>query len=139
MNRAVFVATLGAAPQVVTLTLDALLAQGVLIERVIVVHTLPDRAPVQQSLARLEREFFRAHQYPERLAFVSHLLAGENGPLSDVVTPADLKDISQKTTVFFLYSTLKDRGGMKMQNSGRAQTKSIFRKHAIFAFLPVPW
>ncbi len=90
MNRAVFVATLGAAPQVVTLTLDALLAQGVSVERVVTVHTLPDRPPIQQSLARLEREFLYVRPYPEQLVFAPHLLAGENGPLLDVVTSEEI-------------------------------------------------
>ena len=108
MSRAAFVATLGAAPQVVTLTLDALLAQNVPVERVVVVHTLPDRPPIQDALPPLEREFLQARSYPARLVFVPHLLAGENGPLADVVTPEEIDTAFQ--SLYTLLRQLKYAG-----------------------------
>lgn len=53
----VFVATLGGQPQIVTLALDQLLAQGVPINEVVVVHLALDNPRYQASLHRLAGEF----------------------------------------------------------------------------------
>jgi len=124
MNRAVFVATLGAAPQVVTLTLDALLTKGVPVKRVVVVHTLPDQPPIQQSFARLEHEFLHLRPYSEQLIFAPHLLAGENGPLSDVVTPEEIDTAFQN--FYTLLRQLKYGGyQVHLSLSGGRKTLSL--------------
>ena len=56
MAETVFIATLGAEPQVVTLALDALLAESESISRVLVVHTAADRPPLSESLKVLQAE-----------------------------------------------------------------------------------
>lgn len=55
MTETVLVATLGAEPQVVTLTLDALTARGVVINRVVIVHTNPQLPPIDDSLKALHQ------------------------------------------------------------------------------------
>jgi len=102
MPESVFVATLGAEPQVVTLALDALLTQGMDIHRVIVIHTLDDREPIRSSLRRLHQEFIVDQFYGLPLRFDSHLLAGSSGPLADVITPAEIEDAFQS-----LYTLLR--------------------------------
>lgn len=88
----VLIATLGAEPQVVTLVLDALLARGISITRVIVVHTLPHREPVRSALARLQTEFLAKQYYGPDLVFIPHLLAGSHGPLDDVTSVQEIQD-----------------------------------------------
>ena len=92
MSETIYVATLGAAPQVVTLALDALLARGEKVGRVVVVHTAPDREPVRSSLARLRRDFVLERRYGHRILFTPHTLAGSSGPLPDVTTPDEIDD-----------------------------------------------
>src|ERR671939_35812 len=53
----VCIATLGGQPQVVTLALDALFAQGVCISEDIIVHLSTQNPRYQAALARLAQEF----------------------------------------------------------------------------------
>lgn len=92
MNDTILIATLGAEPQVVTLTLDSLLARGDRITCVTVVHTVPEHEPVRSSLRSLRHEFVVGRFYGDEILFVPHLLAGTSGPLADVVTPTDIDD-----------------------------------------------
>ena len=93
--NSIFVATLGAEAQVVTLALDALLARNVKISRVVVVHTLPTTEPVQASLRRLQDEFVTQRFYGNDIMFSPHLLGGSSGPLADVVTPDEIDSAFQ--------------------------------------------
>lgn len=95
MNEAVLVATLGSQPQVVTLVLDALLAQGANITRVIVVHTRADIEPIQTSLAALRKEFLVNRAYGDHIVFIPQPLAGSSGQLVDVITPREIDDAFQ--------------------------------------------
>lgn len=54
--QSVLVVTLGAEPQVVTLTLDALLNRGFEIRRVAILHTSPSSPAIRDALARLRAE-----------------------------------------------------------------------------------
>ena len=92
MSEEILVATLGAEPQVVTLTLDILLSQGVRISRVVIVHTLPDREPVRSSLAILNREFLEQKTYGSEIIYTPYLLAGSTGPLNDISSPQQIDD-----------------------------------------------
>ena len=92
MNSRILIATLGAEPQVVTLTLDSLLARGERITSVVLVHTTPDNEPVRSSLQSLYREFVVKRSYGNEVLFVPHLLAGTSGPLADIVTPSEIDD-----------------------------------------------
>ena len=50
MTDAVFIATLGAEPQVVTLTLDTLLERTIPITQVVVAHTDASREPIHGAV-----------------------------------------------------------------------------------------
>jgi len=55
--KSVFIATLGAQPQVVTLALDTLLAQGEQIDETVVVYLSAQTERVPQAIRALNREF----------------------------------------------------------------------------------
>ncbi len=69
--RTVMVATVGGQPQVVTFALDALLAQGVSVEEIYLLHLSPRNPRVAASLKRLLAEFeagiYRAANHPCRV------------------------------------------------------------------------
>lgn len=90
MPEVVLIATLGAAPQVVTLTLDALMALGEKISRVIVVHTNPVYEPVHTSLGQLHNEFIKMRHYGDDLLYNPHVLVHSEGPLADIATTEEL-------------------------------------------------
>lgn len=91
MPETIFIATLGAEPQVVTLALDALLASKEPISRVIVVHTAADRPPIDASLRTLQAEFLEYNYYGNQLLFIPHILADSAGPLADVATASEIE------------------------------------------------
>jgi len=84
------IATVGAKPQLVTLALDLLLAQGKLVRQVVVIHTTLDRPETRASIARLGGEFALA--YPGvRLRPVC--LCDEAGePLDDVTSEPAIRE-----------------------------------------------
>jgi CRISPR-associated protein Csx14 len=90
MTEHVLVATLGAEAQVITLSLDALLAQGMPITQVIVIHTDPTREPIRSALLRLRQEFLSDGPYDRQIIFAPHVLTAERGPLIDVVTSSQI-------------------------------------------------
>ena len=98
-SQQVLICTLGAEPQVVTLSLDALLQLGIPITRVDVVHTLDDREPIRGAIAQLKHEFLNVHRYGENILFNSHLLAGVGGPLKDVVSHHEIETAFQSLFV----------------------------------------
>src|SRR5436305_12647264 len=78
-------ATLGGQPQVITFTLDLLLARGIPIREVVVVHPATyDR--LQDSIARLAAEFpnERYRQTGQRIRFRRHVLQLYNRPIHDI-------------------------------------------------------
>jgi len=76
-------ATLGSEAQVVTLTLEMLLAQGHDIREIVVLHTLAKEEPVRSAMARL-KEFFND---PRRHSFLFRsVLIGGAEPIADLVT-----------------------------------------------------
>lgn len=91
MPETILIVTLGAEPQVVTLALDALLASHEPISRVIVLHTAADRPPIDTSLRILQAEFADYNNHGAGVLFIPHLLAGSTGPLTDIVTPAEIE------------------------------------------------
>lgn len=84
-NPTTLIATLGSEAQVVTLTLDALLARGESIERVIVIHTAPGEGPVSEAIARVQAEFASGH-YPRAIHLIPIQLQTDLAPLADVDT-----------------------------------------------------
>jgi len=95
MSDHIFLATLGAEPQVVTLALDQLLKKHIAISRVVGTHTRADREPIRSSLAALHEEFVTRQHYGSRLLYHPHLLAGESGPLDDVATQHEIESAFQ--------------------------------------------
>lgn len=86
MPESIFIATLGAEPQVVTLALDTLLARGFPVHRVLVAHTDPTLEPIRTAVQTLRLAFGRDSIYGNSLLFNLHTLTGEHGALSDVQT-----------------------------------------------------
>ncbi|GAB4463534.1 MAG: hypothetical protein Kow00120_29980 [Anaerolineae bacterium] len=78
----VLIATLGTKPQVVTITLDSLIAQGHTLGRLVVLHTDPTTEPIATALARLRYALRR--DYPLLPATFEELRDGD-GPLIDLV------------------------------------------------------
>jgi len=80
----VMVGTLGSEPQVITLVMDLLQRKGYVISEVIVVHTAGDI--IQPALARLRREF----DCTTAPAYTPLLIEGKEGPVTDIITEADV-------------------------------------------------
>lgn len=78
----VLIATLGAEPQVVSLTTALLLAQRVSLQAAIVLHTDPQRAPIDQALPRLCAAFAAQPTWPPL-----HTVAVD---AADALTPHEL-------------------------------------------------
>lgn len=95
----VLVATLGAEPQVVTITLDLLHAQGCRIEQTIVLHTAPESTSISKALAVLEANRSRLPGY-ETVAFDDNI--------HDVLTRQDALAVLR--TLYREISALKDAG-----------------------------
>ncbi len=90
MGGEVLVATIGVEPQVVTLTLDALLAKGYRITSVYIVHPNPQHHQIDAALKRLqqERSFYARQKPPVRFQFVK-ISENDHYP-TDFVTEADV-------------------------------------------------
>lgn len=85
-QRPILIATLGSEPQVVTAGLDLLLARGVAIQRVEVVHTLAPGTPIEDALARLKAaqvDYTHSH-----IPFVFFCLEENGKPFADTESRA---------------------------------------------------
>jgi CRISPR-associated protein Csx14 len=99
------VALLGGQPQVVTFTLDLLLARGEAIDQVVIVY--PDSNPrYQNAYSRLAQEFAgdRYKNEPCHLRSVTIKIAGSS--LEDIRRPAEVEAV--RRTFHDLLATLKD-------------------------------
>lgn len=125
MRDTIFVATLGAEPQVVTLALDALLAEHEAISRAVVVHTAADRPPLNESLQILQAEFVERGHYSNQLLFLPHVLANAEGPLADVVTPIEIEAAFQ--SLYTLFRQYKHAGcHIHLSIAGGRKTMALF-------------
>ncbi len=90
VGEEVLVATVGVEPQVVTLTLDALLAIGHKITSVYIVHPNPQHPQIDAAIKRLQRErnFYANRKPPVRFQFVK-ISENDHYP-TDFVTEADV-------------------------------------------------
>ena len=79
----VLIATLGAEPQVISIATQLLLARGLDLEIVSVLHTAAHKPPIATSLPILEKVFAKRPEWP-RLHTVAL-------PLDDVLTPDDME------------------------------------------------
>ncbi len=89
VDVSVLISTLGAEPQVVTLTLDALLHRGERISRLYVVHTDASIPPIKGAKSKLDEIFVGSNRYP-MLLYVPHLLSGPQDALRDVATADEI-------------------------------------------------
>lgn len=86
----VLVATVGVEPQVVTLTLDALLGKGHKISSVYIVHPNPQHPMINDAIKRLqkEREYYATQKLPIRFHFVK--ISDNDHYPTDFVSEADV-------------------------------------------------
>lgn len=132
-RKFVFVATLGTAPQVVTLALDELLRRGLNFREAIVLHSGLDNPLIKVSYDRLKPEIAGYKEISFR--FVPFRL-GDHEPL-DIETEADARAV--QTTLWRELKTLKQQGygihlsiagGRKVISSyGTSTAQMIFDEH----------
>ena len=103
MPESILIATLGAEPQVVTLTLDALLARGEVINLVEVVHTDASQSPIFDALKALETVFVVEKFYGQSIRYQPISLRGVGGALQDLTSAAEIE-----IAFHALYSLLRD-------------------------------
>lgn len=82
-SGAMLISTLGSEAQVITLTLELLLARGYEINELAVIHTVAESEPVRSALARLN-EFF--HQRSWRSFLFRRVLIDAPEPVADIIT-----------------------------------------------------
>lgn len=122
---AVFICTLGAAPQVVTLVLDTLIYQQVPITRVEVLHTHAEHEPACSSLKKLQQTFLEQRDYDPQILFIPQLLTNKNGPLTDVVTPQEIDGAFQ--TIYTIIRQHKQAGRqVHLCIAGGRKTMALF-------------
>lgn len=93
-NSSILIATLGSEAQVITLTLELLLAQSYNISELVVVHTLHEQEPVRSALGRLH-EFFGESR---REAFLFRtVMIGAPEPIADLVTEDEVGALFRPT------------------------------------------
>jgi CRISPR-associated protein Csx14 len=106
MAQTVMVATLGGQPQVVTFALDALLARGIGVDEVVVVHPAGER--YRRSLRRLA-EAFPGDRYQGRVCRLrSVVLKQQERLLDDICSTADAEVVWQ--VIHGLVRELKEAG-----------------------------
>lgn len=100
-------ATLGGQPQIVSFALDGLLARGIAVREVIVVHPAATTPRLQQARERLAAEFV-GEQYAGRpCRFRTVPLRGADGLLEDITTEGRAQDALD--TIHELIRTLKQQ------------------------------
>lgn len=120
-----FISTLGTEPQVVTATVDLLLAEGGIIHEVIILHTTSPNSLIDQAVKTLQSTFDKP-PYIEKFSANFHPLMDDQGlPLSDVASLADAQAAFR-----FLYRLLKkkkqDDYRIHLAISGGRKTLSLF-------------
>ncbi len=100
----VLVCTLGAQPQVVTLSLDLLARQGRQVERLVVVHTSPEDEPVRSARRQVEQ----ALAGRRGLVVQFETVADDRGPVSDLATPNEAA--AYLRTLYHIVLVLKQAG-----------------------------
>lgn len=83
------IATMGGQPQVVTLALDALLAQGILVSDLIILYLSPQNGRVQNSLQKLAAEFTDGQYGKRPLRYQPYPIRAGPHPLRDIYDEAD--------------------------------------------------
>jgi len=107
-SQTILVATLGGQPQVVTFALDALLAQGEVVQAVYVLHPAPLEARLQRSLDCLKQAFAQ-QQYAGRPCTLQSVALTRNGrPLVAIRDAAEAAATLQ--TIHQLLASLKNEG-----------------------------
>jgi CRISPR-associated protein Csx14 len=107
-SAATLIATLGGQPQVVTFTLDALLAQGEQISEVYLVHLSLENPRTRQALHRLQQEFLDDHYAGRRCRLRRAPIQSNGQTLTDIRTAADAEATWQ--SIRNLIAELKNEG-----------------------------
>lgn len=102
------IATLGGQPQVVTFTLDALLAQGEQISEVYLVHLSLENPRTRQALQCLQQEFLDDHYAGQRCRLRRAPIQFNGQTLRDIRTAADAEATWQ--SIRSLIAELKNEG-----------------------------
>jgi CRISPR-associated protein Csx14 len=100
-------ATLGGQPQVVTFALDDLLAQGIQVREVIVIHPVATTPRLKRTCDQLAAEFVGDRYAGLPCRFRTIPLAGPNGPLEDITSASSAQDALN--TIYELIRTLKQQ------------------------------
>jgi len=125
-RAAKLVATLGTEPQVVTATLDLLLAQGEPVSQVIVIHTFAPGTPVAQAVKELELAFTQPPYLDRVRLSMQPIIHPENGqPLHDVQTPDDTRAAFQ---AFYrqVHAAKSDGSRVHLSIAGGRKTLAVF-------------
>ena len=86
-TSATLISTLGSEPQVVTSTIHLLLARGVPLRRVFVLHTCPSQGPIYEAVETLRLD--AAHfMYPQPIEFHFAPVMRQSQPVVDLDTPS---------------------------------------------------
>jgi len=99
-GRQALIASLGGQPQIVTFTLDLLLAQGEGIDQVIVVHLSPKNPRYAHALRVLAREFAHGHYQGRRVSLRTEPVLDRNDVL------AHIPDMAAAEAAFRLFQRL---------------------------------
>lgn len=121
-----FIATLGSEPQVVTATLDLLLARGNLIQEVIVVHSSPStHNPVSEAVTALPRIFSNEPAY-QNIKLIMVPVADAEGKSQPDIANSDEAQSAFQT----LYRVIRDKkiAGYKLHVciAGGRKTLAVF-------------
>jgi len=140
-DQTTLVATLGGQPQIVTFTLDLLLAQGETVDQVVVVY-LASGQRYQEAYQRLAGEFI-ADRYANQTCHLrgepvrdgaSQALATSGQTLADVITPNEVEAVRRK--VHQLLADLKDQGQrIHLSLSGGRRVMALIALSAAMQYL----
>lgn len=124
MAKTILIATLGAEPQVVTLTLDALFAMGIRVDMVIVTHTNTQHEPIRSALECLNEEFVIKKYYGD-IIYKTYPLTSDDGILDDVVSAQDIE--SAFNSLYTLIRHHKQAGNtIHLCIAGGRKTTTVF-------------
>ncbi|MBU2611013.1 MAG: histidine kinase [Chloroflexi bacterium] len=140
-DQTTLVATLGGQPQIVTFTLDLLLAQGETIDQVVVVY-LASGSRYREAYQRLSGEFI-ADRYANRTCHlrgeavregVSSPMPTSGQTLADVITPNEVEAVRRK--FHHLLADLKEQGHLiHLSLSGGRRVMALIALSAAMQYL----
>lgn len=123
-SKATLIATLGTEPQVVTSAVDLLLKKSIVVSEVIIVHTSPESASIQNAINRLQDDFSRSVN--ANIIFRMMPLSDDEGhPLADVETP-QAAHYAFKTLYQIIRSIKKEGQIVHLSIAGGRKTLALY-------------